>query len=95
LANVDRDSGQFRRFRSSSSVVSGTSRTAARSCSAYVTAAGIDPRRWGVGPIRPVAARRCFRRRTQAVLTENFAATADVASPASTSFSTRSRKSNE
>ena len=42
-----------------------------------------------------MVARRCFNRRTQAVLTENFCATADVAIPASTSFNTRTRKSIE
>ena len=60
-----------------------------------MTAAGIDPRRCGFGPIRPEAARRCFSRRTHAVLTEYFAATADVVRPASTSLSTRTRKSIE
>lgn len=41
------------------------------------------------GAISPVAARRCWSRRTQAGLTENVAATTDIDIPASTSANTR------
>ena len=65
-----------------------------RTASAYAIRRATGPRRCGLGPICPVAARRCLSRRTHAVLTMYLAATAEVFISASTSASTRSRKSS-
>src|SRR5262249_45206070 len=90
---VSTEQGKPRRSRSSAALRWGCAWTKWRRRSSWGASLGRGPGRLFRGWICPVSRRRCKSRRTQAVLTVYFCATAPVCMPASPSASSRVRRS--